>query len=90
VIRGDDIRCWLLRHAERLLLIVGCIFFGVLGLTEHLTTFLLGSSLDDPSAVIHLDGVINVSVGTCCVVVAAIAARRLPRGAPPSSTARGG
>jgi hypothetical protein len=77
--RAADIHCWLLRHAERLLLIVGCLFFGVLGIVGDLTTFLLGSPLNDPSSAIRLDGVVNVFIGGCCLALATIEAHELTR-----------
>lgn len=77
--RSDEIHPRLLRHADRLTVIVWCAFFGVLGVAGQLTPFLLGSSLGTPSSAIRLDAILNVSVGVCCLTVAAIVAHGLRR-----------
>jgi hypothetical protein len=77
--RPAEIHDWVLRRAGWLVLIVSCVFFGVLGLAGHLTTFLIGSSLDEPAGPIRLDGFVNIILGACCIACAAMAARRAIR-----------
>lgn len=60
-------------------MIVACVFFGVLGFASQLTTFLVGSSLDEPGGGIHLDGFVNIVLGGGCIVFAVWAARRALR-----------
>ena len=68
--RSAEIHDWVSRRAGWLLVIVWCGFFGALGLAGHLTTFLVGSSLDEPGSPIHLDGFINLGLGAGCIAFA--------------------
>jgi hypothetical protein len=79
VTRPAQIHDWVFRCAGWLLVIVWCGFFGALGLAGHLTTFLVGSSLDEPGGQIHLDGFVNVVLGAGCIAFAVWAARRALR-----------
>lgn len=72
--RADYIHAWALRHAERLLFVVSCMVFGVLGLLGRLTAFVMGPL---PSG--SLDNAVNMAIGLGCLAAAAAAARRLHR-----------
>lgn len=71
--RNDEILCWRLRNANRLIVALVSAFFGLLGITGRLATFLLGSPLSDPASSTSLDPIVNIGFGLAGIVTAALA-----------------